>query len=387
MTPDDPFTVLTSSFSYLNNGNTSEYIWVSDDGGYTWSDSIYVYHAIDPISGSSGAGHFRCGPGGYVFFTFHDTVDIGIPVAYPHIIESTDGGFTWGPKTEIPVPVIGLDAEFWWTELDCEYIDGDLWAVHKDINQVWPDSGRFWAFKGTGSPGSWSWEAIDIDSMLFETTVADTYFYFEPGQYPSVSYDPVSGLILVAAKSYYEKIYTPTNDTIYYGAHVGGVYSLDGGNTWEVTQPLSAANTGQIVYANWSGTEVAHRLVNDGGSVYAYTAWCDEVALELYFEKGEIKRFTGVNEMENGVVSFGYNLRPNITHDRVQATFNMPAAGTAALHVYDATGRFIETVYEGNLARGNASLDINVQQLTSGTYFIVLETEQGIETEKLVKLY
>jgi hypothetical protein len=65
----------------------------------------------------------------------------------------------------------------------------------------------------------------------------------------------------------------------------------------------------------------------------------------------------------------------------------MPAAGTAALHVFDATGSLIETVYEGSLAEGNASFDVNVQQLASGTYFVVLETEHGIETEKLVKLH
>ncbi len=385
--PDDPYNVATSSFSYLDNGNNSEYIWISDDGGYTFTDTIFVFHAIDPISGSSGSGHLRRGPGDYMFFTFHDTVTVGIPVAYPHIIESTDGGMTWGAKQELPVPIINQDAQFWWTELDCEYIDGDLWTVHNDINQVFPDSGRFYAWKGTGSPGSWTWDVWDIDDMVLQTTIADTSFYFAIGQYPNVSYDPISGLVLISSKSNYEKIYTPTNDTIYSGAHVGGVYTYDGGATWEVTEPLSAANTGQIIWGNWSSTEVAHRLVNDGGTVYAYSAWCDEIALELYFEKGEIKRFTGVSEMENGLVSFGYDLRPNITHDRAQATFSMPAAGTAALHVFDATGRLIETVYEGSLEQGSASFDVNVQQLASGTYFVVLETEHGVATEKLVKLH
>jgi hypothetical protein len=385
--PDDPYNVAAASFSYLNNGNTSEYVWVSDDGGYTFTDSIYVYHAFDPISGSSGAGHLRRGPGGYMFFTFHDTVDIGIPVAYPFIIESTNYGNTWGPKQELNVPIIGLDAQFWWTELDCEYIDGNIWTVHKDINQVWPDSGRFWVHKGTGSPGSWTWEIWDVDAMVLETTIADTSFYFEAGQYPSISYDPVSGCILVAAKCFYEKIYTPGPDTIYSGAHVGGVYTYDNGATWHVTAPLSDANTGQHIYGNWSATEVAHRLVNDGGTVYAYSTWCDEPLLQMFFEKGEIKRFTGINEIEGGMVSFGYNLCPNITHDRAQATFNMPVAGAVALNVYDATGRLIETVYQGRLAQGSASFDVNVQQLASGTYFVVLETEHGVETEKLVKLH
>lgn len=212
--PDDPYNVASASFSYLANGNESEYIWISDDGGYTFTDTIFVYHAVDPISGSSGAGHLRRGPGDYMFFTLHDTVDIGIPVAYPHIIESTDGGMTWGAKQELNVPIIGQDAQFWWTELDCEYIDGDLWAVHNDINQVFPDSGRFWVWKGTGSPGSWTWTVWDVTTMEVNTVISDTLFQFAIGQYPSVSYDPVSGLILVAAKSNYIKIYQPTNEDI-----------------------------------------------------------------------------------------------------------------------------------------------------------------------------
>jgi hypothetical protein len=151
----------STSLSYLNNGNENCYAWVSEDGGYTWTDTIFVYNGHDPVSGSSGAGHCRRGPGDYAFMTFHDTIDVGgTAVTVPHIIESTDGGFTWGTKETLPVPYVTPASQFWWTELDCEVINGEPWAVHMDLT-----SDSMWLFHGTGSPGSWTWEVFNIRQL------------------------------------------------------------------------------------------------------------------------------------------------------------------------------------------------------------------------------
>jgi hypothetical protein len=386
--PDDPYDLVAIAFSYLANGNESIYSWTSNDGGYSWSDSQFVCSAIDPRSGTNGAGHVRRGTGGYALITFHDTITYGgTPITFPKYVESTDGGATWSSKYALPIPLYGLNSSFWWTELDCEVINNEPWIIHNDIQAV-DDSLGHWLAHGTGSPGSWTWDFENLDDYTFETTIGDTTYYFGPGQYPSISYDPVSGIILASCKSNYIKVHLPS-DTVWTGPHIGGIYSTDNGATWQVTQPLSTPNTGTIPWADWNATEVAHRLVNDNGTVYSYGAWVNEPELNIYFERGAIAPWppVGVAEYQNEMISYGFSVTPNISRDHCQAAFTMLQAGSVTLTLYDATGRLIENIFAGNLEQGNQSFDINTARLVNGTYFAVLETDRGADSRKLIKLY
>jgi hypothetical protein len=377
--PDDPFNVYATSFSYLNGGNESCYGWLSQDGGYTWTDSIFIYHAIDPISGSSGAGHLRRGTGGYMFMTFHDTIDVGgTPVAYPNIIESTDGGLTWGPKQQLPVPYVTSSSEFWWTELDCEAINNEPWTVHVDLG-----TDSCWLFHGTGSPGAWSWEVFNVRQLsACSVWSGGTLYYSTAVQYPSIAYDPANNIILVTEKTNYyvgDNVSWATHN----GPHVGGIYSTDGGSSWHICNPLSTPNPGTVAWADWNTTETAHRIV-DG---YAYTSWVHEIELNTYFEREEITPFPGgIQEINTDIFSFRFDVTPNITNERCQATFCVPKAGAIALRLFDATGRLVKTVHDGILEQGQQQYDISTSHMANGTYFLVLETEAGCDTRKLVKV-
>lgn len=384
---DDPYWLVTSAWSYLNGGNQAVYFWVSEDGGYTWSDTIRV---LDPIDANGCTGHARFGTGDYVHYVYQDLKSIGgFDVVYPYYIESTDGGYTWSSPTALPdVPLLNPEnAQFWWHELDVEVVDGEIWHVENDINQVFPDSAGFWVFHGTGGPGSWSWDVFNVNDYEFgPTVIADTSRYFAPIQYGSMCHDPVSGMLAVTFKCYYETIYTPTNDTIHDGYHVGAIYSMDGGNTWIPSYPLSSPDIGaQLI--NWNATETAHRLVNDGGDVYAYTVWIEDVTFNTYFEMGKLDKYDGVAEMENDIVHYNFSVRPNITTNRCEAVFNMPVSGAVGVRLYDVGGRVIENVYEGSLEQGNQTINVNTADLATGTYFVVLETEAGSDAQKIIKLH
>ncbi len=386
--PEDPAHIVASAWSYLNNGNNWCYAWVSEDGGYTWSDTIPMLY----LDAAGSNGHLCFGTGDYIAYTYQDNYDWhGTPLdAYPYYVESTDGGYTWSAETPLPeVPLLEpVNSQFWWHELDGMVINGELWFIHNDINQVFADSADMWIFHGTGGPGAWTWDIIQVGDYYMDVVIADTNFGFAPSQYTSMSYDPVSGMILAGFKANYFKGYPAASPTEIWhdGAHVGGIYSFDNGATWEVTAPLSDANTGEIIWGDWSATETAHMLVNEGGgNIYAHTVWGRDPGLELYYERGAVRRFTGIQETGDNIVTFDFEAQPTITSDNCHVAFSMARPGAVTLNLYDTAGRLVTQVFDGRLEKGNHQFDVRTSQLSNGAYFVVLDAESGTTARKIIK--
>ncbi len=158
----------------------------------------------------------------------------------------------------------------------------------------------------------------------------------------------------------------------------------DNGATWTISDVLSTPNTGAIVWADWSGTEVAHHIV-DG---WTYGCWANEPELNLYFERAEIRPFppVGIEETSsNSIISYNFSVLPTITSNRCCAAFTMPRSGNITLKLFDATGRLIRTAYQGQLEKGAQEFDVNTLNLTNGAYFLVLKTESGSDARKFIK--
>jgi hypothetical protein len=365
---DDPDYVIIT-FSNVD----AVYAMITNDGGYTWSDTVNMYIANSP--------HVRFGSGAYLFATYHDILDtLGTSLEWPYYTESTNNGWTWSQGQPLPVPYAAPTSMFWWHEFDCEVVNNEPWAVHTDLG-----TDSMWLFHGTGNPGNWTWEVFNARQIGAESLwVGDTLYYCYPSQYPNVSYEPVSNTILISYKAYYLKICS--NDTIYNGAHIGGIYSTDNGVTWTITAPLSDPNTGQIAWYDWSATEVAHRLVNINGDVYSYGIWVNGTDLNLYFERGMIKPFyaTGIEENSNSLASIHFQISPTITTDICYALFAISSPGTVNLKLFDAAGRLVEEVYDGYLEKGNMRVGINTKRLANGIYFVSLETKKGTQTAKFI---
>ncbi len=382
---DDPYRVIVTAWSYLSNGNLGIYCWVTNDGGYTWSDTIRMIDAIDQYGA---AGHVRWGSGDYIFYNFLDTYDWhGTSIIYPHYVESTDGGWTWSQPAAMPeVPLLdSLNTQFWWTELDCEVINDEPWAVHNDINQFGPDSGGFWVFHAEGSPGNWTWEVFNVNELgACSTYFEDTLYYCSPHQYPSVAYEPISNTILIAYKADFLKICG--TDTLYAGPHIGGIYSVDNGSTWTVCAPLCDTHVNEISWDYWSATEVAHRLVNINGSIYSFAVWVDELTLGIYFEKGIVRPFVplGIDEHSNSVVYVQLHAAPTISRDKCAIRFSLSAPAIAVIDLYDATGRFVRNVFDGYCAAGIHECDIRLSDIPTGIYFVHLEADKHTHITKIV---
>lgn len=380
--------LVATSWSYVAGGFDEVFAWQSYDAGRTWSYPSPICY----IDETAYSGHLRFGTNQYAFYSYGDLYDWhGTEIVYPYYVESTMDGQVWGMETALPeVPVLDPDnALFWWHELDCEVINNEPWAVHNDINQVNPDSADMWVFHGTGSPGSWMWGITGVHDYDLDTVIADTLFVYEASQYPSVAYDPVSNTALVACKAYYFKAYPASmpTDTFFDGAHIGGIYTRDNGMTWYVTQPLSAANTGEIAWEDWSATEVAHRLVNSNGDVYAYSVWIYDAELNLYFERGLVKSFIplGVEEYAGNTIQNGsFMITPSVGNTFCWASFDILQPGAVVLDLYDASGRFVAGLNDGYLKNGKHRIGINTRSLANGSYFVLLESSLQTRTAKFI---
>jgi hypothetical protein len=282
--PEDNSHVIVTAWSYLNNGNSANYCWVSTDGGYSWSDTIRVTPVISPTC-YDGAGHLRFGSGDYVFFTYQDTS--GSAPQYPYYVESTDGGFTWSAPATLPAL---SSIQFWWTEIDCEVINGCPYVIQNDIDASGLDQLFYPDPDDPGSPGAWNWTAVNVDGVgggVF--SYQGTTWTLTPIQYPSVAYEPDLDVILYTYKCGFEIAPPPAGWTD--GNYLGGLLSIDGGRNWYPTRPLS----GPLLQAAGGGVESAHRLAtypSIPGTTYVYTTWEDAddgVIGNQYFELGLVQ--------------------------------------------------------------------------------------------------
>lgn len=255
--PDNPYNILVTAQSRVHD---KLYAWTSADGGYTWSDVITIT-SVDDTYGA--AGHFRRASGGYVFMTYHDSMTVGASsIEYPYYIESTDGGHTWGQPQPLAVPYVHPDSsQFCWYELDCNIIADRVWAVHTDLG-----TDSMWLFRGSGSPGSWSWTVYNVTEVgACSTWSGSTLQYAYPAQYASIAGDPGDNFITVSYKGYYycgDTYGTSSHD----GAHIGAIcgYASNDSIQWTPNYATTVANNNDIAWEDWGATEMPHRLQYPG---------------------------------------------------------------------------------------------------------------------------
>ncbi len=372
---DNPQYIITNAWSYLPQGDTHLYCWISSDGGFTWSNPIDMGVMVNPTYGGNSGAKLRMGTGGYVAGIYNNAVGGITNDGWPHFIESTNGGQTWLPPVQLPVPHFDSSAGmFWWHEVEAEVINNTPWLIANDIG-----GGGFWLYHGTGSPGNWTWDIWDIGVIgACSTWVGDTLFQLIPGQYGSLCYDPVSGVILCTYKGV-AFILQGGSNVLCNGPVVNGCYTYDEGASWHIVRPLSAWNT--MTYSDWNATETAHRLVNESGRFSTYTVWIHNTNFNLYLERG----FHGIEEKNSyNILSNTLHIYPTICSQRCQMQFELMAGDNVSVKLYDRSGRLVENLLDRRMAAGKHEVSINTSGYPAGIYFIHLQTDAGSAMGKVL---
>ncbi len=95
---------------------------------------------------------------------------------------------------------------------------------------------------------------------------------------------------------------------------------------------------------------------------------------------------TDVDDLQ--VEENGYTLKtvyPNPIVEQATVEFTLPAAVNVSMHVYDATGRRVQTIIGNDrMAQGTYTAQVDATNLPNGLYIISLESEQLLLTRKVM---
>lgn len=75
---------------------------------------------------------------------------------------------------------------------------------------------------------------------------------------------------------------------------------------------------------------------------------------------------------------------PNPTSDNTTIPFKVKETGNVSLDLYDASGKYVRNIFNGNLSKGNQTVSVNVFGLTKGIYFYQLSSGNFKSSKKMI---
>jgi len=90
---------------------------------------------------------------------------------------------------------------------------------------------------------------------------------------------------------------------------------------------------------------------------------------------------SGINEINSANL---FSCMPNPANNSTRISYELKNTQKVTILVTDITGRTIMTLNEGTKIAGNYGVDLDLTDLTSGTYFYTLKTDNSQSTKKLV---
>ncbi len=293
-----------------------------------------------------------------------DSFQFTLPVEiYMEGFETTDGGYipspltggwAWGVPTSGPGSAHG-GTKLWATVLGGNYANSANWTL---------TSPAFTASGNNPQLKFWHWYSFEGTSTLYDggnvkisTNSGGTWSVVTPvGGYTGTAYSSTPG--------------------------VGGqqIYGGSSGGWLEATFNLPV-NAGQQFLLRWH--------FGSDGSVNSYPGWYIDDISGIGFSN----MLSGISEGSqsiNYLTTMLYASKPNpVTNGIAQISFSLAEPGRVALKIYDASGRVVTTLTNGQLARGRYNMtwngkDEHNRNVADGIYFYTLETSKQNFTKKMV---
>jgi choice-of-anchor B domain-containing protein len=168
-------------------------------------------------------------------------------------------------------------------------------------------------------------------------------------------------------------------DTIFMAHYRAGIIALNVAN-------LPAAPTVIGYYDTYTGTpSVAYQ---GAWNVYPYYPSGKFIGSDMETGLYVLKFGASTGITQNGTeVPAEYSLEqnyPNPFNPGTKFNFHIPKAGNVSVKIYDASGKLVETMFNGYRFAGSYTAEFNAAALSSGVYFYSLEAEGFRQTKKMV---
>jgi hypothetical protein len=87
---------------------------------------------------------------------------------------------------------------------------------------------------------------------------------------------------------------------------------------------------------------------------------------------------------ENASTELGLNVFPNPSADMAQVNYNLSAATTVVINIYDVTGKLISSENKGTQDAGRHFTSINTGAMANGFYTVSVRTANTVSTTKMI---
>ncbi|MBT3750919.1 MAG: T9SS type A sorting domain-containing protein, partial [Bacteroidetes bacterium] len=99
----------------------------------------------------------------------------------------------------------------------------------------------------------------------------------------------------------------------------------------------------------------------------------------------QIAHFTGIDENKLWHNSIGINIYPNPVEHTVFVDYNLTTGGKVRISLLDTNGRLIRMIQDSEEIPGQHKLEINMNQLASGLYYVRIVSGKKNTIRKLLK--
>lgn len=125
--------------------------------------------------------------------------------------------------------------------------------------------------------------------------------------------------------------------------------------------------------AQWENNEIDITSLNGNANVLIRFVGLSGYGNNLYVDNLNITTTVGTKEL----TLTGFNLVPNPTRDYAEVRFGLEKAQNIHLFVYAADGALVQSELLGDVAAGEHRVVLNASKLTSGSYRVVLQGNDG----------
>lgn len=169
-----------------------------------------------------------------------------------------------------------------------------------------------------------------------------------------------------------------TNGLIVIGTEFG-IYATDNGSTWDVISSQNDLGMTPVysVRQNWRGfNEGSYRP----GELYFGT-----FGAGIWASSDFLSTPDDITHQEPGVNFIAsLNVYPNPMSTNGNIAFEMNERSNVTIEVYSLGGRLVKRINAGSMGQGSHTLDINVEDMSNGTYIVNMIAGQSKKTAKII---